>query len=56
MGALKEGSAPVTAYKTGTETVLLGRQIGGDNGKDIQRKAIYVDFRSRITPNTVEIS
>jgi hypothetical protein len=40
---LKEGSAPMTTYKTGAETVLLGREMGGDEGKDIQRDAVYMN-------------
>ena len=40
-GTLKEGPAPMAAGKSGTESVLLGREMGGDQGKDIQRDAIY---------------
>ena len=40
---LKEGSAPVTAYETCAETVTLGREVGRDDGKDIQWDAIYAN-------------
>jgi hypothetical protein len=40
---LKEGSSPTTAYKTGAETVTLGRKMGGDEGEDIQRDAVYMN-------------
>ena len=33
----------MTTYKTGVETVLLGGEMGGDEGKDIQRDAIYAN-------------
>ena len=39
---LKEGPAPMTAYLTGFEKVLLGREVGGDEGKDVQRNAVDV--------------
>ena len=32
---------PMTAYKSDVETILLGREIGGDEGKDVQRDAVY---------------
>ena len=38
---LKEGPAPVTAYKSGAKTVLLRREKGGDDGKDIQWDTVY---------------
>lgn len=38
---LEEGSTPMTAHKTGTEAVLLGRKIGRDKGEDIQWNAVY---------------
>ena len=37
---LKEGSAPMTAYESGAEAILRGREVGGDEGKDIQRDAV----------------
>ena len=40
---LNEGSAPMTAYKTGAETVLLGGKMGRDEGEDIQRDAVYAN-------------
>jgi len=40
---LEESSAPMTANKTGAEAVLLGREIRGDDGKDIQRDAVYAN-------------
>ena len=45
---LKEGPAPMTTYKTCTETVLLGREVGGDEGEDVQREAI--DANERVLP------
>ena len=33
----------MTTYKTGVETVLLGGEMGGDEGKDVQRDAIYAN-------------
>ena len=42
---LKERSAPMVAYKSGAEAVLLGREIGGDEGKDIRREAAYGNQR-----------
>jgi hypothetical protein len=42
---LKEGSAPMTAYKTGAESVLLGREMGGDEGENVQRDAVYTNER-----------
>ena len=38
---LKERSAPMTAYEGGPETILLGREMGGDEGKDFQWDAVY---------------
>ena len=38
----------MTAYKTCTEVVLLGREIGGYKGKDVQREA--VDANERVPP------
>ena len=35
----------MTTYKTGVETVLLGGEMGGDEGKDVQRDAIYANER-----------
>jgi len=40
---LKEDSAPMTAYKTGAETVLLGIEMGGDEGEDVHRDAVYAN-------------
>ena len=31
----------MTAYESGAETVVLGREMGGDEGEDIQREAVY---------------
>ena len=45
---LKEGPAPMTAYVTGVETVRLGIEVGGDEGKDVQRNA--VDMNERVPP------
>lgn len=42
---LKKGSAPVTAYKTGVETVLLGRKVCGDEGENIQWDTVYTNKR-----------
>lgn len=30
----------MAAYKSGTETVPLGREVGGDERKDIQRESV----------------
>jgi hypothetical protein len=49
----------MTAYETGAETVLLGGEMGGDEGKDIQRDAVMraKEFlQSRIVANAVEVS
>ena len=32
----------MTAYKTGTKNILLGGEMDGDEGKDVQRDAVYV--------------
>jgi hypothetical protein len=37
---LKEDAAPMTAHESGLETVLLGREMGGDEREDIQRNAV----------------
>ena len=37
---LEEGSAPMTAHRSGMETVLLGGEVGGDEGKDLGRNAV----------------
>ena len=39
---LNQSPAPMTAHKTREETVLLGREVGGDEGKEIQRDAVDV--------------
>jgi len=31
----------MAAHEGGTETLLLGREIGGDQGEDIHRGAVY---------------
>ena len=41
---LKESSVPRTAYKSGPGSVLL-REMGRDEGKDIQRDAVYGNER-----------
>ena len=33
----------MSAYETSAKTVLLGREMGGDEGKNIQRDAVYVN-------------
>jgi hypothetical protein len=40
----------MTAHESGPETVLLGREMGGDEGKDIQRDA--VDGSEGVHPST----
>ena len=45
---LKEGSAPMAADEGGEESVLLGRQVGGDEGKNVERDA--VDGGKRVLP------
>ena len=45
---MKEGSAPMAADEGGEEPVLLGRQVGGDEGKNIERDA--VDGGKRVLP------
>ena len=37
---LKEGCAPMTTHESAAETILLRREVGGDEGKDIQRDAV----------------
>ena len=37
----KERSAPTTAHESGPEPVRLEREVGGDQGKSLQRDAIY---------------
>ena len=44
----EEGPAPMTAYVTGAETVRLRMEVGGDEGKDVQRDA--VDVNERVPP------
>jgi len=39
----EEGPAPMTAHMTGAETVRLGIEVGGDEGKDVQRDAVDVN-------------
>lgn len=39
---LKEGSTPMTAYEAGAKPVPLEGEMGRDEGKDIQRDAVYV--------------
>ena len=38
---LKEYSAPTTAYESDPEPVRLGREMGGNQGKNLQRDAVY---------------
>ena len=45
---LEEGPAPMTAHETGAETILVGSEVGGNEGKDIQRDA--VDWNERVLP------
>ena len=47
---MKEGSAPVAADESGAESVLLGRQVGGDEGKNVEWDAI--DGSKRVPPFT----
>ena len=37
---LNEGSAPMAAHESCTESITLGREMDGDEGKDIQRNAV----------------
>ena|SRR5258708_688415 len=37
---LKECRTPTTAHESSADTVLLRREVGGDEGKDIQRDAV----------------
>ena len=37
---LEGDPAPMTTNETEAETVVLGREMGGDEGKDIQRDAV----------------
>ena len=41
----KECSAPMAAYEGGSEPVRLGGEMGGDEGKNLQRDAIYGNER-----------
>ena len=40
----------MAAYMAGVETVRLGMEVGGDEGKDVQRDA--VDTNERVPPLT----
>ena len=42
-GILKEGPTPMTTHITGTETVFLGMEMGGNEAKDIQGNAVDVN-------------
>ena len=33
----------MTGHKTGADTILLGSEVGGDEGQDIQRNAVYAN-------------
>jgi hypothetical protein len=35
----------MSAHETGAKTILLGREMGRDEGKDIQRDSVYVNER-----------
>ena len=41
---LKEGPTPMTAYVTGAKADCLGMEVGGDEGKDVQRDAVDTNF------------
>ena len=45
---LKEDSTPVAADKSGAESVPLGREVGGDKGKNVEWDA--VDGSKRVLP------
>ena len=45
---LEEGPAPMTAHETGAETILVGSEVDGNEGKDIQRDV--VDWNERVLP------
>ena len=45
---MKEAFAPMTADKSGAESVLLGREVGGDEGKNVEWDA--VDGSKRVPP------
>jgi hypothetical protein len=47
---LNEDPAPMTTHKSGTEAVTLEREMGGDEGKDIQQNA--VDGSEEVLPFT----
>ena len=34
----------MAAYMAGVETVRLGMEVGGDEGKDVQRDAVDTNF------------
>jgi len=38
---LKESSAPTTTHESCAETVSFGREMRGDQEKDIHREAVY---------------
>ena len=40
---LKKSPTPMTTHRSGVETVLLGRQVDGDETEDLQRDAIDVN-------------
>ena len=46
----EEGPTPMTAHESGTEQIILGGEMGGNKGKDINRDT--VDRRERIPPFT----
>jgi hypothetical protein len=33
----------MTAHETGAEPVLVGREVGGDEGKDVHRDTVYAN-------------
>ena len=45
---LKEGRAPMAAHETGAKTILVRSEVGGNEGKEIQRDA--VDWNERVLP------
>ena len=40
---LEECPTPMTAHETRAEAVLLGIEVGGDERKNVQRDAVYVN-------------
>ena len=47
---------PVTTYESCPEMVLLGREICGDQGKDLHWDAVYVNEGVPLLPDSLQRS